>query len=116
MGLTVDGRTFRRALQLLDGTMVSVEQGRVAFHNPSIEDYVRFHLDAGRTRFPELIGAVIHGEQLHRLVAAARLVDGAGILAGLRENEPALIAAVREMEEDLEAGLKIWRREPVDPS
>ncbi|MFF0161694.1 restriction endonuclease [Streptomyces sp. NPDC005263] len=104
MGLTVDGRTFRRALQLLDGTMVSVAQGRVAFHNPSIEDYVRFHLDAGRTRFPELIGAVIHGEQLHRLVAAARLADGAGILAGLRENEPALIAAVREMEEDLEAG------------
>ncbi|GEC07181.1 hypothetical protein SSP24_48360 [Streptomyces spinoverrucosus] len=105
MDQAADGRTFRRALQLLDGTMVSVEQGRVAFHNPSIEDYVRFHLNVGRAHFLELIRAIVQGEQLRRLVAAGRLADGAGILAGLREHELAVAAAVREMEEDVGSGL-----------
>ncbi|MDQ1068835.1 nSTAND3 domain-containing NTPase [Streptomyces canus] len=108
MDRAADGRAFRRALQLLDGTMVSIEQGRVAFHNPSIEDYIRFHLDVGRAQFPELIRALIRGEQLYRLVAAARLADGAGILAQLREHEPAVAAAVRAMEDEGETGLSDW--------
>lgn len=51
-GLEADDRTFRRALQVLDGTMVAVEQHEVSFHNPSIADYLRFHLDAGRALWP----------------------------------------------------------------
>ncbi|MFD3910760.1 restriction endonuclease [Streptomyces sp. NPDC058603] len=105
MDRAADGRTFRRALQVLDGTMVSVERGRVAFHNPSIEDYVRFHFDVGRARFPELLGALVHGEQVHRLVAAARMADGAGILAQLREHESAVAAVVRATGDDVETGL-----------
>lgn len=105
MDQAADGRTFRRALQVLDGTMVSVARGQVAFHNPSIEDYVRFHLDAGRARFPELLGALVHGKQVHRLVAAARMGDGAGILALLREHEPTAAAAVRATGDYVETGL-----------
>ncbi|CAM5710525.1 nSTAND3 domain-containing NTPase [Streptomyces aurantiogriseus] len=105
MDQAADGRTFRRALQLLDGTMVTIEQGRVAFHNPSIEDYVRFHLNADRAHFLELIRAIVQGEQLRRLVAAARMADGAGILARLREHELAVTAAARQVEDDLEMGL-----------
>ncbi|MFE7372203.1 nSTAND3 domain-containing NTPase [Streptomyces anulatus] len=108
MDQAADGRAFRRALQLLDGTMLSVEQGRVTFHNPSIEDYVRFHLGAGRARFQELIRALIRGKQLYRLVAATRLSDGAGILAQLRENEPAVAAAIQGMEDDGETGISDW--------
>ncbi|WP_234310695.1 restriction endonuclease [Streptomyces sp. NRRL S-474] len=105
MDQAADGRTFRRALQLLDGTMITIEQGRVAFHNPSIEDYLRFHLNAGRAHFLELIRATVQGEQLRRLVAAARMADGAGILARLREHELAVTAAAHQMEDDLEMGL-----------
>jgi hypothetical protein len=105
MDQATDGRTFRRALQLLDGTMISVEQRRVAFHNPSIEDYVRFHLNAGRSHFLELIRAIVRAEQLRRLVAAAHLADGAGILALLREHKLAVASAVRDMQEDVETGL-----------
>ncbi|MDT0613620.1 nSTAND3 domain-containing NTPase [Streptomyces lancefieldiae] len=105
MDQAADGRTFRRALQLLDGTMITIEQGRVAFHNPSIEDYVRFHLNAGRAHFLELIRAIVRGEQLRRLVKAARMADGAGILARLREHELAVTAAAHQMEDDLEMGL-----------
>ncbi|MFE2382546.1 nSTAND3 domain-containing NTPase [Streptomyces misionensis] len=105
MDQAADGRTFRRALQLLDGTMITIEQGRVAFHNPSIEDYLRFHLNAGRAHFLELIRATVQGEQLRRLVAAARMADGAGILASLREHELAVTAAAHQMEDDLEMGL-----------
>ncbi|MFJ2789216.1 restriction endonuclease [Streptomyces sp. NPDC087290] len=108
MDQAADGRAFRRALQLLDGTMISVEQGQVTFHNPSIEDYVRFHLGAGRARFQELIRALICGKQLYRLVAATRLSDGAGILDQLRENEPAVAAAVQGMEDDGATGMPEW--------
>ncbi|MEU1014732.1 restriction endonuclease [Streptomyces sp. NPDC005898] len=109
-----DGRTFRRALQLLDGTMVSVEQGQVAFHNPSIEDYVRFHLDAGRARFPELLKALVHEEQVHRIVSAARMVDGTGILARLREHEPTVAAIVQAMGDDVET--RLWDENESQPT
>ncbi|MEU3535115.1 restriction endonuclease [Streptomyces murinus] len=99
MGQAADGRTFRRAIQVLDGTMVSVERGQVAFHNPSIEDYVRFHLDAGRAHFAELLKALSPNStiQVHRLVEAARMADGAGILARLQEHESLVVPLVRAM-------------------
>ncbi|MET9294152.1 hypothetical protein [Streptomyces sp. NPDC003077] len=105
MDQAADGRTYRRALQLLDGTMVTIEQGRVAFHSPSIEDYVRFHLNAGRAHFLKLVRAIVQGEQLRRLVAAARMADGEGTLTRLREHELAVTAAARQVEDDLEMGL-----------
>jgi hypothetical protein len=98
MDQSADGRTFRRALQVLDGTMVSVERGQVTFHNPSIEDYVRFHLDAGRARLADLLKALIYEEQVHRLIGAADIADGAGILAWLREHESAVAAIIMESE------------------
>ncbi|MBO3673973.1 restriction endonuclease [Streptomyces sp. NEAU-YJ-81] len=105
MDQAVGGRTFRKAIQVLDGTMVSDERGQVAFHNPSIEDYVRFHLGAGRAHLPELLKALIHGNQVYRLVAAARMADGAGILARLREYEPTVAPIVQAMGDDVETGL-----------
>jgi hypothetical protein len=109
MDQAADGRTFRRALQLLDGTMISVEQGRVAFHNPSIEDYVRFHLNAGRAHFSELLKALVHEEQVQRLVAAARMADGAGILARLREHRSIVSTIVQAMGDDVET--RLWRED-----
>jgi hypothetical protein len=105
MDRAADGRTFRRALQVLDGTMVSAERGQVAFHNPSIEDYFRFHLGIGRAHLPELLRAFVCGEQVRRLLAAARMADGAGLLARLREHEPAVATAVQEIGDDVETGL-----------
>nr|WP_253267930.1 restriction endonuclease [Streptomyces asoensis] len=109
MDRTADGRTFRRALQLLDGTMISVGQGRVAFHNPSIEDYVRFHLNAGRAHFSELLKALVHEEQVQRLVAAARIADGAAILARLREHESTVSTIVQAMGDDVET--RLWHED-----
>lgn len=109
MERAADSRTFRRALQLLDGTMISVEQGRVAFHNPSIEDYVRFHLDADRAHFSELLKALVHEEQVQRLVAAARMADGAGILTRLREHESTVSTIVQAMGGDMET--RLWHED-----
>lgn len=95
MDQAADSRTFRKARQVLDCTMVSVEQRSVGFHNPSIEDYTRFHLDAGRVHFPELVNALIDKEQLYRLVAAARMPDGTGILDQLREHRSAVASVIR---------------------
>ncbi|WP_246113778.1 restriction endonuclease [Streptomyces montanus] len=109
MGRVADGRTFRRALQVLDGTMVSIEEGRVAFHNPSIEDYVRFHLNADRAQYSELLKALVHEEQVQRLVAAARMADGLGVLARLREHESTVSTIVQAVGDDVET--RLWRED-----
>ncbi|MFE2283056.1 restriction endonuclease [Streptomyces sp. NPDC059443] len=101
-GLEADARTFRRALQVLDGTMVAVEQHGVSFHNPSIADYLRFHLDAGRAPMAALLGALIDPVQIHGLIDAAGMADGSGILAQLKAEAERTAAAVLETAEFVE--------------
>ncbi|MFE5804268.1 hypothetical protein [Streptomyces sp. NPDC056491] len=76
----------------------------MAFHNPSIEDYFRFHLAAGRARLPELLKALVRGEQLIRLVAAARMADGEGILTRMQEHKATVADFIRQMGEQVETG------------
>ncbi|MFD7324273.1 hypothetical protein ACFV9D_24780 [Streptomyces sp. NPDC059875] len=110
-GLEADVRTFRRALQVLDGTMVAVEQHAVSFHNPSIADYLRFHLDAGRAPMAALLGALVDPEQIHSLIDAAGMADGAGILAQLKAEAARTESAVLETAEFVE-----WSHEVADES
>ncbi|MFJ4947043.1 restriction endonuclease [Streptomyces sp. NPDC088760] len=110
-GLEADARTFRRALRVLDGTMVAVEQHMVSFHNPSIADYLRFHLDAGRAPMAALLGALIDPVQIHSLIDAAGMADGSGILAQLKAEAERTTAAVLETAEFVE-----WSPSPADES
>ncbi|MGW9068014.1 nSTAND3 domain-containing NTPase [Streptomyces yangpuensis] len=110
-GLQADARTFRKALQVLDGTMVAVEQDGVSFHNPSIADYLRFHLDAGRAPMAALLGALVDPQQIHTLIDAAAMADGAGILAQLKAEAARTASAVLDTEEFIE-----WSHEVADES
>ena len=38
LAVSNDLRAFRRALKMLDGTMIAIDGEYVSFHNPSIED------------------------------------------------------------------------------
>ncbi|MER5618649.1 restriction endonuclease [Streptomyces sp. NPDC002215] len=110
-GLEADARIFRRALQVLDGTMVAVEQHGVSFHNPSIADYLRFHFDVGRASMSALLGALIDPVQIHSLIDAAGMADGSGILAQLKAEADRTAAAVLETAEFVE-----WSLSPEDES
>ncbi|MFE6891983.1 restriction endonuclease [Streptomyces sp. NPDC057694] len=110
-GLEADARTFRRALQVLDGTMVAVDQYGVSFHNPSIADYLRFHLDAGRAPMAALLGSLVDPGQIRSLVDASRMADGAGILAQLKSEDERTAAAVVETAHFVE-----WSSSPGDES
>ncbi|RGP46641.1 nSTAND3 domain-containing NTPase [Rhodococcus qingshengii] len=94
--LDAGGRIFRRALQVLDGTMVAVDQRGVSFHNPSIADYLRFHVNAGRAPMALLLGALIDPTQIRTLIDAAAMADGSGILAQLKVEAERTAAAVME--------------------
>ncbi|MFG2415107.1 nSTAND3 domain-containing NTPase [Streptomyces goshikiensis] len=98
-GLQADARIFRRALQVLDGTMIAVDQYGVSFHNPSIADYLRFHINAGRVSISALLRALVEPEQIRSLIDAARLPDGSGIIAQLQaEAELTATAVVKTAE------------------
>lgn len=97
-----DGRRFRHALQVLDGTMIVIDEGAVSFHNPSIADYIRFHLSAGRGQLGALLASCGDMRQLERLVDAGRLADGGGILAQLMELKQALTSAVLAAEDTVD--------------
>ncbi|MFF5488778.1 restriction endonuclease [Streptomyces virginiae] len=110
-GLEADARTFRRALQVLDGTMVAVGQQEVSLHNPSIADYLRFHLDAGRASMAALLGSLIDPVQIRSLIDAAGMADGSGILAQLKVEAERTAAAVVETADFVE-----WSPSPGDES
>ncbi|MEX1651774.1 restriction endonuclease [Streptomyces pseudovenezuelae] len=97
-----DGRRFRHALQVLDGTMLVIDEGAVSFHNPSIADYIRFHLNAGRGQLGALLASCGDMRQVERLVEAGRLADGGGILAQLIELKQALTSAVLGAEDTVD--------------
>ncbi|MEU8687397.1 restriction endonuclease [Streptomyces sp. NPDC048665] len=97
-----DGRRFRHALQVLDGTMLVIDEGAVSFHNPSIADYIRFHLNAGRGQLGALLASCGDMRQVERLVDAGRLADGGDILAQLIELKQALTSAVLGAEDTVD--------------
>lgn len=97
-----DGRRFRHALQVLDGTMLVIDEGAVSFHNPSIADYICFHLNAGRGQLGALLASCGDMRQIERLVEAGRLADGGGILAQLIELKQALTSAVLGAEDTVD--------------
>lgn len=111
MDVEADARIFRRALQVLDGTMIAVDEHGVSFHNPSIADYLRFHLGDGRARMRELLGALVDPVQIRSLTEAAGLPDGAGILAQLRAEADRTADAVVETAEFVE-----WSPSPGEES
>lgn len=49
LGLPDEMRAFRRGLRMLEGTMLVIDREEARFHNPSIEDYLRRHMNLGRT-------------------------------------------------------------------
>lgn len=105
LGAVADGRTFRRALQVLDGTMLHLDDGVVSFHNPSIADYLRYHLHVDRAHVPELLVACLEPEQVFRLVSAAEAEDGASVLAQLKAHPQLLVDAVRNTMEAVDTSL-----------
>ncbi|MEU5934456.1 restriction endonuclease [Micromonospora sp. NPDC047187] len=111
MGKPNDGRVIRGALQVLDGTMVRIDVGEIAFHNPSIADYLRRHLNAGRADIPALIAAVVDVKQAYRLVEAAGMADGTHILAQLRAHPRQVAAMFAGVEDTVEQSLS-----PADDS
>lgn len=129
LDLAGDARAFRHAMQILEGTMIVVETEhdlfeyyrhvadnadevlgsanrsvqKVAFHNPSIADYVRSHFAARHTRLTQVIPALNQG-QLRRLLDAVQSpLRGEDHLLGLlRDAHAEIAAAVRAMEESIE--------------
>ncbi|MEU8495215.1 restriction endonuclease [Streptomyces lavendulae] len=102
LGLQADSRIFRRALQVLDGTMIAVDPYGVSFHNPSIADYLRFHINAGRASISALLGALVESGQIRSLIDAARLPDGSGIIEQLKAEAELTAAAVVKTAEFVE--------------
>ncbi|MEH0458646.1 hypothetical protein [Streptomyces acidiscabies] len=82
--------------------MLVIDEGAVSFHNPSIADYIRFHLNAGRGQLGALLASCGDMRQVERLVDAGRLADGAGILAQLIELKQALTSAVLGAEDTVD--------------
>ncbi|WP_424569021.1 restriction endonuclease [Streptomyces sp. CH-036] len=97
-----DGRRFRHALQVLDGTMLVIDEGVVSFHNPSIADYIRFHLNAGRGQLGALLASCGDMQQVVRLVDAGRLADGGGIITQLMQLKEELTSAVLGAEDTVD--------------
>ncbi|MEU5934559.1 restriction endonuclease [Micromonospora sp. NPDC047187] len=102
MGKPNDGRLLRGALQVLDGTMVRIHAGEIAFHNPSIADYLRRHLNAGRADIPALIAAVVDVKQAYRIMEAAGMADGAQLLTQLRAHPRQVARMFAEVEDTVE--------------
>lgn len=103
LGLTDDARTFRRELRILEGTMISFRAaGEISFHNPSIADYLRHHMNSGRTRIRPLVTSLINAEQVVQLMNVATGHDAAGLLRLLRENSDAVVDTILDTEDTVE--------------
>ncbi|MFI6176376.1 restriction endonuclease [Nonomuraea sp. NPDC051191] len=85
LNLPSEKRLFRKALRILAGSMITIDDGGVSFHNPSIVDYLRHHMNEGRTRLPALLASFIDAGQIVRLMYTAQSHGADGILRQLRE-------------------------------
>lgn len=94
-GELADRRAFRAALRTLDGTMTEVRDGAIGFHNPSIADYLHYHLDQGRADIAALIDAFVHSDQLYGLVNPALDRASPGLLHQLTDQSARLATAAR---------------------
>ena len=93
-------RAFRNALRVVEGTMLTIDGDVITFHNPSIADYLRYHLNEGRSHIKELLGAVIDIRQLRHLIDAAEMADGANIRTRLMDCSGWVLGALRDAEND----------------
>jgi hypothetical protein len=94
-----ENRTFRTALRVVEGTMLTIDGDAISFHNPSIADYLRYHLNEGRANIKELLGAVVDMRQVRHLVSAAEMVDCAYIRTQLKECASLVLAALSDVED-----------------
>ncbi|WP_405361861.1 restriction endonuclease [Kitasatospora sp. NBC_00085] len=95
----VEPRTFRSALRVVEGTMLTIDGDEISFHNPSIADYLRYHLNEGRAHIQALLGAMVDLRQLRELVGAANMADGANIRTQLMECASTVLAALHDVED-----------------
>ncbi|MDJ1135469.1 hypothetical protein [Streptomyces iconiensis] len=71
---------------------------------PSIADYFRFHLAAGRGQLDALLASCGDMRQVERLVEAGRLADGGAILVQLSQLREELASAVLGAEDTVDDG------------
>ncbi|ANZ39426.1 hypothetical protein BBK82_28635 [Lentzea guizhouensis] len=93
LSLPSDSRTFRQALRILDGTMVVVGIA-VQSHNPSITDYLRYHLSSGRADLRALITSFTDEDQIVTLTDSAVWEGGDRLLEALRKLADVVVPAV----------------------
>ncbi len=104
LGQDTDGRRLRRALRVLDGTLIRIDAGDVRFHNPSVDDYFRHHLDQGHANLAALLAAVDDIQQARRLLDAARWGDG-HLRSYFQEHPRAAAAMIIDAETGWDLGL-----------
>ncbi|MEU7831268.1 MULTISPECIES: restriction endonuclease [unclassified Nonomuraea] len=89
-----EGRLFRRALKVLAGTMVAIDEHQVAFHNPSVADYLRHHMNLGRARLPELLASIGDATQIIQIMSVATGHDAEALLNRLKACPGAVADAI----------------------
>ncbi|MGW4213214.1 nSTAND3 domain-containing NTPase [Lentzea sp. NPDC004789] len=98
LSLPSDSRTFRQTLRVLDGTMILADSV-VKPHNPSITDYLAYHLGHARADLRALITSFIHGDQIVRLTMAALDGDSDPLLESLKQVSDVVTKAVIDTDE-----------------
>jgi hypothetical protein len=93
---------FRRAFRILDGTMLRMDRSHVVFHNPSIADYMNYHMNAGRTDLRVLLLSLRSEGQVMGLVGTASGRNSAGLLRQLQAMPDAVMVAIRSAEDTVE--------------
>lgn len=84
-GVGVTAAEFRSALQIMEGTFVSVSMtfgtGTVDFHNPSVRSFVLDWLGQDRTLATDVVDGAVYFEQVSRLHQYATGTRGSGVTA-----------------------------------
>lgn len=69
---------------MLEGTMLVIDREETTFHNPSIEDYLRHHMNLGRTDLRALVRSLADASPIIRFLTIATGYDASGIRQLLR--------------------------------
>jgi Restriction endonuclease len=121
LGATDDPRQYFRALKTLQGSMVSVqlpetwsylldEDGAdirhvLAFHNPSIRDYMAARAARGAILLSQLIDSIDDRRRISHLVSVAADFQAAGLLTRIREHAAAAVKVIISTFEDVETSI-----------